>query len=459
MPDVTVVGAGLSGLTAARTLHVAGADVRVLEARDRVGGRTFSVPLGGDVLDLGAQWVGPDQKRAHALAAGAGLELFPTPDDGQTLVELGGEQRRYTGTIPPLGLLDLAQLQRTIWSADLRSRWTARKPDRLARYHGLTLADWERERGLREPVRALIDGGMRVVFGAEADEIALTEFLDYAAAADGLMSLVETEGGAQDSRIVGGTQQLSQHLAGLLGDGVVRVQQRAQAIATRNGRLVVQTGDEEHVSDQLIVAVPPNIAREIRFDVELPPARRTWLDRSTMGATTKALVTYDRDFWHDDGLSGGVVCPAGDPITVVYDNSTPSGQAGLVCFVVGDAARRLTDPEVRRRAVLDRLADWFGEAARTPTAYRDLAWQDEPFTGGCPVALPEAGAEVVPRRDTVASAGAVHFAGTETATSWRGFLEGAIEAGERAARQALAGLVGARDGAAGAVAGRGEDGT
>lgn len=442
MHDVTVIGAGLSGLTAARTLQVAGAEVLVLEARDRVGGRTLTLPVGGDVFDLGAQWLGPDQKRALARAKGADLELSPTPEHGETLVDFGTERRRYKGTIPPLPMLDLVQLQRTIWSANARAWWTSRDPDRLARYDGLTLADWERERGLRAPVRALIDAGMRVVFGAEADQVSLVEFLDYAASADGLLSLVDTEGGAQESRVVGGTQRLSQHLATLLGEGSVRLDEPVHRVEQQRAAMRVTTSGGSYESSQVIVAVPPNIAAGIVFAPDLPGPRRRWIDDARMGATTKAVLTYDRAFWHDQGLSGGVVCPAGGPITVVYDNTSPSGQAALVCFLVGDDARRLIEPGARKRAVVDRLVGWFGDAAAHPTAYRDQDWQQEPYSGGCPVALPVAGSPVVPRRDTLASAGNVHFAGTETATVWRGYLEGAIEAGERAARQALAQLGG-----------------
>lgn len=440
MVDVTVVGAGLSGLAAARALQVAGADVRVLEARDRVGGRTLSVPVGDAVLDLGAQWLGPDQKRVLAMTAGAGIETFPTYDRGEAIADLDGGPRRYTGTIPPLALLDLAQLQWTIWSVDARARRAGRRPDRLQRYEHLTVADWQEQRGLRAPVRRLVEAANRVVFGAEADEIPMVEFLGYVAAADGLLSLVETEGGAQETRLVGGTQQLSRHLADLLGDAVV-TGSAVTAVEDRGGHVVAHAPTGEHTSDEIVVAVPPNVARGIAFTPALPAGRRRWLDRSTMGATTKVVATYERPFWRDDGLSGSVVRPHGDPLTVVYDNTTPDGQAALVGFVVGAAARRMTDPATRRRAVLDRLTDWFGPRAAEPSDYRDLDWQQEPFTGGCPVAVPATGTMVLPE-DRLAPAGRVHWAGTETATSWRGYLEGAIEAGERAARQALARLGG-----------------
>src|SRR5687768_11497805 len=109
--DVAVVGAGIAGLVAARRLAAGGADVVVLEARDRVGGRTVNEPISdSEQTEMGGQWVGPTQGRVLALIEELGLETFPTRTEGQNVIEIHGRLRRYRGTIPKLRLWVLADL-------------------------------------------------------------------------------------------------------------------------------------------------------------------------------------------------------------------------------------------------------------------------------------------------------------------------------------------------------------
>ena len=125
--DVVVVGAGLAGLTAARELSGAGLDVRVLEARDRVGGRTLSEPIAqhpDDVAEVGGQWVGPTQHEVMALVRELGIETYPTPGEGKNLFEdERGKLKRYSGTIPMLGPLVMLDYAR----ADLKLNRLIRK--------------------------------------------------------------------------------------------------------------------------------------------------------------------------------------------------------------------------------------------------------------------------------------------------------------------------------------------
>ena len=145
--DVVVVGAGLAGLTAARKLTESGSSVIVLEARDRVGGRTLNESIGnGHVIDVGGQWIGPTQDRMYALAAEAGIETFPTHTNGKNLLELGGKVRRYTGTIPRLGpriLLDIARAQRKLnglaREVPAEAPWQA---PRAEEWDGQTMRTW-----------------------------------------------------------------------------------------------------------------------------------------------------------------------------------------------------------------------------------------------------------------------------------------------------------------------------
>ena len=142
-----MVGGGVAGLTAGRRLQAAGRSVVVLEARDRVGGRTLNDEIAGVTVEVGGQWVGPTQDRINALIDELGLERHPTHDDGDGLVELAeGKVKRYGGETPPLSplaLVDLFQAQRAldklVDTVDLAAPWAT--PEAAA-LDAITFASW-----------------------------------------------------------------------------------------------------------------------------------------------------------------------------------------------------------------------------------------------------------------------------------------------------------------------------
>ena len=436
--DVAVVGAGLSGLTAAHLASRAGLEVAVLEARDRVGGRTFTTDVGGARLDLGGQWIGGTQHRVAALADALGLETFAQYHQGEKVLEHEGRTSTYRGTIPSLPMLALAQLQAGLLSLRLH----AQREVLSSLADDTTLADWLEERKVRDDVRGVITAGMRTVFGADPDETSWREFLGYVRAAGGVMPLLEIEDAAQERRFVDGAQSLSLRLADQLGP-VVALGAPVRRINVVSGGVEVEADGTSVRARRTVVAVPPRLAAEIAYDPGLPAGKRRWLEGSPMGRTIKCLLTYDRPFWRDAGLSGEAVSTAG-PISVTFDATTADGRVpALVAFVVGRPADALRGAgrQGRRQAVVDHLADLFGDDALDVVDYADRDWSEEPWSGGCPVALPAPGVEVatVDPREPV---GPIHWAGTETATAWSGYLEGAIEAGQRAGREVVAALRG-----------------
>lgn len=454
--DVVVVGAGLAGLTAARKLLDAGASVRVLEARDRVGGRTFSQPIGKAVFDRGGQWIGPTQTRVAALARELGVETFATYTTGRKLVELGPVRTSYEGAIPSLPLLSLIGLHRTLSRVErLRHQVSPVTPHTAARaleWDGETVESWKRRHVRCAAARDSLDVAVRVVFGVEPSEISVLRFLAYVSQAGGLMPLIETKNGAQETRLAGGTQQLSKGLAARLSDRVVldapvlSVEQTATEalVVTRSGGVRARA---------VVVAVPPALASRIRYEPGLPAARDQLAQRMPMGATTKVFLLYGEAFWRTAGLSGEAISTEG-PATCWFDTTSQDGaQPALVGFVVGRAALDFAarSERERREAIVGQAVRLFGEGARSPLEVAEQDWQREIWTRGCPVGNFTPGSLVALGPALREPVGRIHWAGTETATVWAGYMEGALESGERVARE-VAGVLGLggspRDGSA-----------
>ncbi len=440
--DVVVVGAGLAGLRAAELLAREGRSVRVLEARDRVGGRLLSEKIGKATFDLGGQWIGAGQHRVAALAAELGLQTFATFHEGRKVLVLGDDVRTYSGTIPRLDPLSLLEMQLTLTRIDrMRRRISLRRPDESQGARALdsqTLASWTRDNVRSPAVRALVTAAVRVVFGVDPRELSLLTFLFYVQGGGGLMPLIEIERGAQETRFRGGAQSLAIGIARRLGD-VVQTAAPVRAIEVTHDGVDVHHDGGVVRARRVVVAVPPALARRICFTPSLPIARRRVLDHSPTGATTKHILLYDRAFWRDAGMSGEAVCDDG-PFSVAFDNTSHDGaQPSLLAFSVGQPARDLaTFPEdERKRRVREQLARCFGPRALSPTKHVEKDWAREAWSRGCPVGLAVTGTLSEHGAGLRAPAGPIHWAGTETAHEHHGFMEGALESAERVAREVL----------------------
>jgi monoamine oxidase len=437
--DVAVVGAGLAGLQTASLLVRDGVSAVVVEARDRVGGRTLTRPLGRAVVDLGAQFVGPAHRRLAALAAELGVETHATHTTGRKVLERGGLVSTYRGGIPRLSPLALAELHMAIRALD---RLAARVPlDRPGEapgaeaLDGVSLEGWKRSRLVSGGARDMIDAATRAILGAEPAELSLLYFLFYLRSGGGMMSLADE---AQREYFVGGSQQLSERIAVRLGDRVL-LGAPVRAIAQDADGVTVRSDAAAVRARRVVVAVPPAIALRVAFEPALPAPRDRLLQRLPMGATVKCIATYDRPFWRERGLSGESVSADG-PVTATFDDTSPDGsQPALLGFVVGAAARRwgLASEAERREAACGAFARLFGSEAARPSEYADLDWSAEEWTRGCPVGLMAPGTVVPYAAALREPVGRIHWAGTETATEWNGYLEGALQSAERVAREVL----------------------
>lgn len=442
--DVVVVGAGLAGLTAARRLAARGAKVTVLEARDRAGGRACTQRLEGldGTVDLGGQWLGPTQRRMHALVAEFGLETFPTFHDGTKVLVLDGKRSTYRGAIPSISPINLVVLERTITAVEkLAARVSLARPlaaPDAAMLDGMSVESWKRRHVPTRKVRSVVDAAVRVIFGAEPSEISMLWFLAYANGGGGFLKLCEIANAAQETRVAGGMQPVADRLAASLGERVV-YRAPVSAIAQSGDGVTVHSDGAAHRARFAVIAVPPALAGRIRYEPDLPAARDALTQRFPMGATLKCRALYDRPFWRDEGFSGEAVLGDG-PVSVVFDNTSRDGKLpALVAFSVGAAARELGRfPEgERRRVVLEVLVRCFGPRAGSPVRYLDKDWSADPWTRGCPTGILPPGGLGQLGHALREPCGRLHWAGTETATEWCGYLEGAVQSGERAADEIL----------------------
>jgi monoamine oxidase len=440
--DFAVVGAGLAGLRTAADLSAAGATVTVLEARERVGGRVVSAPpLEAPplepplTLDLGAQWVGPGQTEVMRLISELGLATIPTAVPGRALWGLDGQLKRGSAWLPPLPPRALAEVLAAVARAALMSRrlpaeapWQSAQS---AEWDRVSAADWVakhvRTAAGRDFARIYIKGNM----AAEPDETSLLGLLVDLRSIGSIRHLLS----AETFRVREGTHEIARRLAAKI-TGEIRFGSPVRAITQDSAGVTVAWDDGMIRCRRVAVCVPPRLASQISYSPVLPERRARLLASLPMGASVKFHAVYPRPFWRERGLSGQALIASGT-VGLTYDNSPDdgTGRGVLVGLVVADEARRLgrLNAAGQEQEILASLSRLFGPDAATPAALVVKNWDAEEWTGGCYAAhFP------VNVWTTLGSAfrepcGRVHWAGTETASEWYGYMEGALRSGIRAA--------------------------
>jgi monoamine oxidase len=461
--EVLVVGAGYSGLFAARRLAREGVDVLVVEARDRVGGRVWTeLTASGVVVDHGGQWIGPGQSVFQGLAEELRVPTFPTYTHGESVELRDGARHTFSGLVPTSNPDAAAEGLEAILDLDLASRevpldapWDV--TDAEARDEQ-TLGSWLTETVRSAPARAMISTATKGIFGAEPRELSLLFVQFYLHSGGGFMNLVRTKGGAQESRLRGGAQQLALRLAEELGERLVLsspvsgIDHGSETVVATlapapeaTSELWPKTSQASRVhARRVIVAIPPELGSRIHWSPHLPAIRDHLAMRSPMGSVLKLHAVYDSPFWREEGLNGQLVASEG-LLRLTFDDSPEDESCGVIVgFVAGDEHTALSGMrhEERREALLRDLERALGPKASSPTELIERDWCSEPFSGGGPVSVLGAGTLTRFGRALRRPVGPVHWAGTETALEWCGYIDGALSSGLRAAEEVLGALGG-----------------
>jgi monoamine oxidase len=459
--QVVVVGAGIAGLTAARRLVAAGVDTRVVEARDRVGGRTLNYNVTapqaspGTIVEVGGQWVGPGQDRVLALIDELGLSTFKTYEAGNYIDYRNGRKTQYGHVFPvdpfnlglnrlpltnPIGAAEAAlAIQKLTSMAEqvpLDAPWTAAN---AVEWDSQTFQTWMNANLFTASAKSLMQLVIETLFCAEPRDISLLHVLLGFHSGGSLEHMISTTGGAQDSRIVGGSQLISLRMAEALGS---RVMLRAPVTRIEHNDAGVRViGDQFSVRAQhAIITLPPTLAGRIAYAPPLNGVRDQLTQRLPMGSVIKVQCVYPKPFWRDAGLNGQVTSNTG-PVKSTFDNSPPDGSIGVIVgFITGSEARTATlqTREQRMTGVIESFVRYFGEEARTPLEYIERDWSSEEYSRGGYLGYAAPGVWLDYGAALDAPIGRIHWAGSETAEINRGYFDGAVRSGERAAEDVTA---------------------
>ncbi|KIW88562.1 uncharacterized protein Z519_10608 [Cladophialophora bantiana CBS 173.52] len=459
--DVIVIGAGLAGLAAARDVVNAGYSVLLFEARDRVGGRTWSQPPpdGKGVIDLGAAWINDtNQSRMAALARSTGAELMVQNTNGNAILQdVDGSIKTFKyGDLPPFPKDirdDLARIRDTVHQDSVTLSVTSHEDARSAELDSMTFLAYLKNLGAGKAAINTAAVWSRAMLGQEPSRISALFFLHYCAAGGGLYTMrSDAKDGGQYLRVRQGTQHFSKKMAAGLPSGILHLESPVASIQREGPQSILVTtsnNNRTYRTKKVISAVPPGTVKKIAFHPPLPPGKRLLLDSYKYGYYQKVMVLFKSAFWVKLGSCGLVQSFIG-PISIIRDSCIPAdGKFVLTLFLSGDTGEawsQLPTVEEKKEALLSQLGAIFQDRELVDGEYVDMIghqWNDEAWSGyGCPSSSTAPGVLSGVGSWLKASVGDVHFVGTETSDVWRGYMEGAVRSGERGAVEVLAALRG-----------------
>ncbi|XP_063306212.1 amine oxidase [flavin-containing] A-like [Pelobates fuscus] len=446
--DVIVIGGGISGLSAAKLLFESGLSVVVLEARDRVGGRTHTIRNKEvQYVDVGGAYVGPTQNRILRVAKELGLQTYKVNVKERLIHHVKGKTHAFHGAFPPswnlFVILDYNNLWRTIdkwgeeipvdapWKAPHAAEW-----DQMSMKEFIDNVCWTK---LAKRFALLY---VNVNVTSEPQQVSALWFLWYTKLCGGTERMFSVTNGGQERKFVGGSGQISEKLMDCL-QGRVKLERPVVSLDQSGDKVIVETLNHEIYQGKYVIsAIPPILTTKIHFKPQLPPVRNQLIQRLPMGSVIKCMMYYKEAFWRKKDYCGAMfIADDNAPVEITLDDTKPDGSVpAIMGFILSRKATALANlsKEERKKRICEYYAKALGtEEALHPIHYEEKNWCEEQYSGGCytayfpPGVMTQYGSVI---REPV---GKLYFAGTETATQWSGYMEGAVQAGERAAREVM----------------------
>lgn len=441
--DVVIVGAGAAGLTAANELKRAGLSVAVLEARDRVGGRLWTDDIDGAMLEIGGQWVSPDQEALIETVAELGLETYSRYREGDSVyINADGMLTRFTGDIFPVPpatekimveLID--RLDVMVAQMDPDRPWEHPDAEALDK---ISFEAWLYE---QTDDKEAVDNIALFIAGAMLTKpphaFSTLQALLMAASAGSFSHLVDADF-ILDKRVVGGLQQVPLLLAERLGEDVF-VGHAVRTIEwSGDGVTAIADGITVHAR-RVIVALAPVLYNRISFVPALPRRQHQLHQHISMGFVIKVHAVYETPFWREAGLSGTAFSPY-ELAHEAYDNTNHGDTRGtLVGFVSDQHADDVftVSAEERKERILESLSHYYGEQAKNPVVYYESDWGSEEWTRGAYAASFDLGGLHRYGADLRTPVGPISFACSDLAGAGYQHVDGAIRMGRWAAQNII----------------------
>ncbi|KAB8215330.1 hypothetical protein BDV33DRAFT_195286 [Aspergillus novoparasiticus] len=441
----------MSGLQAAVSAKRAGLSFCVIEARDRLGGKVWSIPLasGRGTADLGAAWINDElQPSTTAYVRKFKMDTVRQPiDKTPAIVQVSEDERlefpfSVIPDFPPVKKRNLEMIRDHIKAESQKREAPKLKDDQVS------LDTYVRKLDATEKTCKMVNLYVRAMHSLESTEELAAHLIHYWRRNHGLLAArADDHTGGNYLRLQGGNQDIARGIARLVGEQHIYSSHPVQSIHDEHAKVTICTSnDQTFVAKKVIVSVPTALFRDIKFTPPLPAALPERCSNTKLGHYNKAIVCHNKPWWRDIGYNW-VLFSYDSPICIVRDTRIPEKNCySLTCFVNSSVGAEWAkqDPHARRRAVLEQLAKGYN-IDRSSELWRsieffDQIWKHEPYSQGALSPIPAIGHYVKYQSVHGKPVGNIHFVRTEYSDHWKGYMEGALTSGAQGAEEVVRAL-------------------